>query len=150
MNTRVGCHALLQGILLTQGSNLSLLRLLHWQAGSLPLCHQRRHGELLLLMPPRPGYKGYNRDFKRAGDSLTELCSEQQAPAVTPLCRAPLLPITCRDLAPQVRAPQPRPAAGAQRGCAQLASPASFINSGKSAHFSLSCTMYLVLGSCLL
>ena len=28
-NTRVGCHFLLQGIFLTQGSNLSLLRLLH-------------------------------------------------------------------------------------------------------------------------
>ena len=36
-NTGVGCHALQQGIFLTQGSNLSLLYLLHWQAGSLPL-----------------------------------------------------------------------------------------------------------------
>ena len=35
--TRVGCHVLLQGIFLTQGLNLSLLCLLHWQAGSLPL-----------------------------------------------------------------------------------------------------------------
>ena len=32
----VGCHALLQGIFPTQGSNLRLLCLLHWQAGSLP------------------------------------------------------------------------------------------------------------------
>ena len=32
----VGCHALLQGIFLTQSSNLRL-RLLHWQAVSLPL-----------------------------------------------------------------------------------------------------------------
>ena len=31
------CHFLLQGIFLTQGSNLHLLYLLHWQAGSLPL-----------------------------------------------------------------------------------------------------------------
>ena len=31
------CHALLQGILLTQGSNPGLLCLLRWQAGSLPL-----------------------------------------------------------------------------------------------------------------
>ena len=30
-STRVGCHALLQGIFPTQGSNLCLLRLLHWQ-----------------------------------------------------------------------------------------------------------------------
>ena len=34
-NTGVGCHFLLQGIFLTQGSKLHLL---HWQAGSLPLC----------------------------------------------------------------------------------------------------------------
>ena len=31
-NTGVGCHVLLQGIFLTQGSNLYLLGLLHWQA----------------------------------------------------------------------------------------------------------------------
>ena len=36
-NTGVGCHALLQGIFPTQGLNPSLLGLLHWQAGSLPL-----------------------------------------------------------------------------------------------------------------
>ena len=33
----MGCHFLLQGIFLAQGSNL---RLLHWQADSLPLSHQ--------------------------------------------------------------------------------------------------------------
>jgi len=31
----VGCHALLQGIFPTQGSNLGLFHLLHWQTGSL-------------------------------------------------------------------------------------------------------------------
>ena len=36
-NTGVGCLFLLQGIFLTQGSNPSLLRLLHWQGDSLPL-----------------------------------------------------------------------------------------------------------------
>ena len=36
-NTGAGCHALLQGLFLTQGSNLRLLHLSHWQAGSLPL-----------------------------------------------------------------------------------------------------------------
>ena len=36
-NTGVGCHALLQGIFPTQGSNPYLLHLLHWQVGSLPL-----------------------------------------------------------------------------------------------------------------
>ena len=35
-NSGVGCHFLLQGIFLTQGLNPYLLRLLHWQAGSLP------------------------------------------------------------------------------------------------------------------
>ena len=38
-NTGMGYHFLLQGIFLTQGSNLDLLHLLHWQANSLPLCH---------------------------------------------------------------------------------------------------------------
>ena len=33
----VGCHALLQGIFPTQGSNLCFFCLLHWQWGSLPL-----------------------------------------------------------------------------------------------------------------
>ena len=36
-DTEVGWPALLQEIFLTQGSNLHLLCLLHWQAGSLPL-----------------------------------------------------------------------------------------------------------------
>ena len=36
-NGEVGCHAFLQGIFLTQGSNLHLLGFLHWEAGSLPL-----------------------------------------------------------------------------------------------------------------
>ena len=35
-NTGVGCLDLLWGIFLTQGSNPHLLRLLHWQRGSLP------------------------------------------------------------------------------------------------------------------
>ena len=36
-STGVGCHALLLGTFLTQGWKLHLLRLLHWQVGSLPL-----------------------------------------------------------------------------------------------------------------
>ena len=36
-NAGVGCHALLQGIFPTQGSDPHLLRLLHWQVVSLPL-----------------------------------------------------------------------------------------------------------------
>ena len=36
-NTGTGCHFLLQGIFLTQESNLCLMCLLHWQVGSLAL-----------------------------------------------------------------------------------------------------------------
>ena len=36
-----GCHFLLQGIFLTQGSNPCLLCLQHWQVDSLPLCNLR-------------------------------------------------------------------------------------------------------------
>ena len=35
-NTGGGCHFLLQGILLNQGSNPRLLHLLHWQTDNLP------------------------------------------------------------------------------------------------------------------
>ena len=42
----MGCHALHQGIFLTQGLNLSLL---HWQVDSLPLCHQRSPYIIILL-----------------------------------------------------------------------------------------------------
>ena len=38
-HTGVGCHALLQGVFPSQGSNSRLLRLLHRQVGSLPLSH---------------------------------------------------------------------------------------------------------------
>ena len=41
-NTGVGCHALLQGIFQAQGLNPCLLRLLHWQVGSLPLVPPRK------------------------------------------------------------------------------------------------------------
>ena len=37
MNTGMGCHFLVQGVFLTEGSNP---RLLYWQADSLPLRHQ--------------------------------------------------------------------------------------------------------------
>ena len=46
-NPRVGSHCFLQGIFLTQGLNL---RLLHWQADSLPLSHQGSHNEATCLV----------------------------------------------------------------------------------------------------
>ena len=47
-NTGVGCPFLFQGIFLTQGENLSLLHLLHWQVASLPLS---QHGSPRCLLP---------------------------------------------------------------------------------------------------
>ena len=63
-NTGVGCHALLQGIFPTQGSNP---RLLHWQVDSLPLSHQWspawvctannwRNYDLLISVWPQPRF----------------------------------------------------------------------------------------------
>ena len=46
-STGVDCRALLQGIFLTQGWNLCLLRLLHWQAGSFPLAPPEKPPTLL-------------------------------------------------------------------------------------------------------
>ena len=48
-NARVGCHFLLQGIFPTQGSNLHLLCLRHWQVNSLPLSYL---GSLNYLVAP--------------------------------------------------------------------------------------------------
>ena len=45
-NTAVSCYSLLQGIFLTQGLNLQLSCLLHWQAGSSPHLgspHRNKH-----------------------------------------------------------------------------------------------------------
>ena len=54
--TGVCCHALLRGIFPTQGSNLRLLHLLHWQAGSLPLAPPEKTSQSIpqfcLSMPP--------------------------------------------------------------------------------------------------
>ena len=49
-NTGVDCHSLLQGIFLTQGSNLYLLRLLHWQVGSSPLVSTQPYGMSAVLI----------------------------------------------------------------------------------------------------
>ena len=46
-STGVDCHAFLQGIFPNQGSNQLLLRLLHWQVGSLPLEPPRKTGRSL-------------------------------------------------------------------------------------------------------
>ena len=50
-NTAVGSHALLQGIFLTQESNLRLFCLLHCQVGSLPLAPPGKPKEATLTAP---------------------------------------------------------------------------------------------------
>ena len=96
-NTGVGCHGLLQGLFLTQGSNPHLFCLLQWQAGSLPLvppgrtgfsCHFCRElrpwaGHLTsvgcscphlfsrYLSLTLPGSKGWERRNMRAGSQLS-------------------------------------------------------------------------------
>ena len=58
-NTGVCCHAIHQGIFLTQGSNPCLLHLLHWQVDSLP------------LVPP--GKPFYNTDSIQLTGSLLKI-----------------------------------------------------------------------------
>ena len=71
--TGVGCHDLLQGIFLTQGSNPSLLHLLHWHIGA------------LLRAPP--------------GKPTTTQCSKIQITPYHPGLR-PLLSLGIRSLLP--------------------------------------------------
>ena len=46
----MGCHTLLQGIFLTQGSSPHLLCLLHWQACSLPLAPPGKTDSIYILI----------------------------------------------------------------------------------------------------
>ena len=55
-NTGVGCHALLQGIVPTQGSNPHLLHLLRWQAGFLPLASPGKPLDLHILSDKGIGF----------------------------------------------------------------------------------------------
>ena len=57
-NTGVGCHFLLQGIFLTQGSNPRLLCLLHWQANFLPLRHLEMESQIPASSPLRWDNRG--------------------------------------------------------------------------------------------
>ena len=54
----MGCHAFLQGFFPTQGLNLCLLCLLHWQAGSLPL-NTTWETQVKSLSPKGPSNQGY-------------------------------------------------------------------------------------------
>ena len=67
-NTAVGCHALLQGIFLTQGSNPHLLCLLRGRVGSYHECHlgSRRY---LLAARPHPATRS---DFSRFSSAQSQ------------------------------------------------------------------------------
>ena len=68
----MGCHALLQGIFLTQGSNSRLLCLLHWQVGSLPLAPPgtpRPPSQGVLLIKSEWIFSGHNEHAPALGSS---------------------------------------------------------------------------------
>ena len=86
-NTGVGCHAFFWEIFPTQGSNISLLSLLHWQAGSSPLVPPREpfpwtgqwihplffdHTPCIVLSTLRRNYLNRN-EFKFVEDTQEEL-----------------------------------------------------------------------------
>ena len=72
-NTGVGCNFLLQGIFPTQGSNLCLL---HWQAGSLPLSHQRSPPKNYLIQHASPSGKTLSSvQFISVAQSCPTLCN---------------------------------------------------------------------------
>ena len=87
-NTGLGSCTLLQGIFLTQGLNLCLLSLLHWQVGSLPLVPpgkparwsiplEIRPQEVnpLLELEPAPGGLVVRQPWLWSGLSTCGLCS---------------------------------------------------------------------------
>ena len=63
----MGHHFLLQGIFLTQGSNLHLL---HWQADSLPLSHQGSPKKLCLSINALASELGQNVNLRKLGQGL--------------------------------------------------------------------------------
>ena len=66
----MGCHALLRGIFPTQGSNLHLFGLLHWQADSLPLA-----APILALkcLTPRTAFTSQDSNSSPGSNSCAEL-----------------------------------------------------------------------------
>ena len=81
-NTGVGCHALLQGIFLTQGLNLSLLRLLHRPASTLLLASPRKPQNTWEPTPELMGFPLRKAPSWPSGTSTSRLFSD----AVMPLC----------------------------------------------------------------
>ena len=86
----VGCHALLQGMFLTQGSNRNLWSSLHWQVVSLPL-----------VPPVKPSTYLYPGTITRSPNSLTESAGQESSyPAIQPSARIPAgFSVTCAHAA---------------------------------------------------
>ena len=60
----MGCRFLLQGVFWTQGLNLHLLCLLHWQMDSLLLSHERWRAVFLFFFFFLDHFKGYSHKEK--------------------------------------------------------------------------------------
>ena len=92
----LGCHFLLQGIFLIQGSNLHLLHLLHWQASSLPLAPlgkpRNKAGSVAKWDPPGgAGVGGWSllAEGLSAGGEACKHHGGQRGPGVTQQCSHP-------------------------------------------------------------
>ena len=72
----MGCHSLLQGIFPTQGLNPHHLRLLHWQAGSLPLALPGK--PKILYDPPSRVMKIKTKINKRDLIKLKSFCTAKE------------------------------------------------------------------------
>ena len=69
-DTGVGCHFLLQDMFSTEGSNLRLLCLLHWQAGSLLLAPPGKPKIYRKLVEDYKSNKGFVHNENQLGDIL--------------------------------------------------------------------------------
>ena len=69
--TGIGCHAFLQGLFPTQGSDLDLLCLLNWQADSLPL-QEQSHLYWTLVSPGLPTFPNTVGNGSRVWSNTTD------------------------------------------------------------------------------
>ena len=88
----MSCHALLQGISLTQGSNPRLLHFLHWQEGSLPLMPPGKPLENSIRLGVEPviaASVSHVSEAPNRGASLPLPHQEFTKPWLPPLCVPP-------------------------------------------------------------
>ena len=89
-NAGLSCHALLQGIFPTQGSNPCLLSLLNWQVGSLPKPHLGSLTEPVVvtkentkgLLATHGSMKWYHKYIKRKLTIMTTLVRNEMTNSV--------------------------------------------------------------------